>query len=197
VFFIIASVTLFVTEFLTASLFLYVSGKTVIELNNNIILNFLVSIPSRIMEYTILAFLIIKKRTILKANILKPVFESRISVFLTLTALIFDLMFMLTMVKIITYEKILNNISEKLQIIIILGITLFPLINLSALIWGFYNIKNRELKDKKMASDKINDIVAEINLYTDTDKYDNIKWKLYEISKEMKEISGCLYDLEK
>ncbi len=190
----LAFLILVLAEFSFATLFLYVSGKTVTEMNSNILLNFAVSIPPRIIEYSVLIFFIVRKRTLLKANLIIPILESKISLFLTIVVLVFDLAFMLIMIRIVTYEKILNNISESFRIVIILGITFFLLINLSALVWGFYNIKNRELQDKKDVSGRINDLVKEINTYTVTDKYDSIKWKLYEISKEMNEISACLYN---
>ena len=54
----IASLTVVLIEYAYIPFISYGIGKTIKEVNNNILLNFLVSLPAKVSEYSILAFLI-------------------------------------------------------------------------------------------------------------------------------------------
>lgn len=196
-FFILGFIILYISEFCYTSFILYGTGKTITEINNNILLNFLISLPSRLIEYSILIFLVVKRRTLLKANIIRPIFESKITTFLTFIVVIFDFVFMFVMVKAICYEKVLVNIPSDLRTLVIMGISLFPVINLSGLIWGLYAMKDGEIQANKVTSDCLYNLLNEITLYTNNDKFDNIKWKLNEVGLSIEKIAKNLYLTDK
>jgi len=196
IFLTLGVISVMVAEFIYMPIILYGLGKTMEEINNNVFLNFAFSLPSTLLEYLFLIFLIIKKRTLLKANIIKPISNSKAHIALTSIVVVFDLIFMLVLITVVCYDKILINSSFLFQIFIIIGTCIFPLINIFALAFGVYLKENKAVKKDKDASEKLKALSDKINLYTNDENYDNIKWKLNEINMEIEEISQVLY-LEK
>ena len=93
----------------------------------------------------------------------------------------------------IVVDKVLISISRLSQILIITGVTMFPFLNIFGFLWVFYLLKNREIKDKKNAFDRLQILLKDIELYTNTGEYKNIKWKLTEISMGIEDVSKTLY----
>lgn len=192
-FLLLGYLIIFISEQLYTPIFLYAAGETVTDLNNNILLNFAMSIPAKLIEYLVLVFFVIKKRTLLKANLLLPILENKVSKFLAYTIVICNFGFALVMGREICYERILSSLSMDIKCIIILSTVLFPIINISALVYGFYNIKNRDIQKQKEISGEIVKLLNGLKEYAECEKYDNIKWKLNEMSIDMKKIAESLY----
>ena len=196
-FLMLACVIVGITEALYIPFILYGTGKTLEEINNNIFLNLLVSLPSRIMLSSILLYFISQKRTLLKGKVLKCIISNSIVLTITSIVSLFNVIFFIVAFKIINYDRALLNMRLSMQILIIVGVILFPILNISGLLWNVYCIKNKEINDKKIASDKLSILLNEIKIYTEKENYDNIKWKLNEIGMGIEEVVTDLYkDIE-
>lgn len=193
VFLVVACIVVGLSEFVYVPFILYSTGKTLEKINSDIFMNVLVSLPSRIIQYSILLYFVSQKRTLLKGNVLKYIVESPILALISAVVALCDLLFCIVTYKLIVYEKILINISLTSQISIIIGVIIFPVLNILGLVWSVYYVKNKEMSDKKIASEKLNNLLDSIKSYTYNANYDNIKWKLNEIGMGIEEISTKLF----
>ena len=97
------------------------------------------------------------------------------------------------MCKAIIFDKALISMSHISQSFIIAGVVTFPILNISGFLWCFYLLKNNEIKDKRLASEKLNKLLKDIELYTDNSNFDNIRWKLNEIGVGIEDVAENLY----
>ncbi len=190
---LIVALAIGVIDLLSIPLVMYGTGKTIQELQNNVLLFFAISLSPRIIEYTILAFLIAKKRTLLKANIVNVVFESKILTTLSFVVLTANVVLLLIMVRFVFYDEILHSLAFDSRIIIILAACIFPVLNISLFFWSIYYVKNREVQKQRNLAEKLDYLTKEIELCTNSDFYDNLKWKLTSVQKDMEDISLNLY----
>lgn len=197
VFLLLGLIILYITEFTYTPFVIYATGKSLKEVNNDLLLNFLFSIPSRLIQYSILAFFVVKRRTLLKANIIKIIFGSKILAMWTLIIVTFDFTFMFIMVKVVGYEKVLASMPSELRFVVIIAICVFPILNISALLWCIYYVENRAKRKQKEVAEKLNILSNEIKKYTINENYDNIKWKLHEIETYIKQVGQSLYPVSK
>lgn len=196
-FFLLGLITIVLSELLYIPFILYMSGSTLQEFNNNIFLNFIVSIPSRVIQYTILICFVARKRSLLKGNIFKHIISSPILSSLTSIVFFFDFLFLYIMYYAIVYEKVLVDSLPSFQVMIIVGVILFPILNILALVWGIYYVENRAVHKQKLISDKLSNLLNNVKLYTNNENYDNIKWKLNEIGIGIEEVADSLYQVKR
>lgn len=193
----IALIILGLSELVYTPFLINGTGKTIEQINNDIWRNFLSALPSKVIVYSALAYVIVKRRTLLKGNVFKCIAESR---FLSVTILFivaFDLFFVYAVYNLTVYWRLLANLSHFTQVLVIITVVLFPLLNISAFIWVIYYVKNKEMQDKKVVHDSLNRLFSEIMEYTNEENYDNLKWKLNEIGADIGKIAGDLYNSEK
>jgi len=93
----------------------------------------------------------------------------------------------------ILFDKVLIEISNISQALIISCVVMFPMLNISGLLLCFYIVKSIETKDKKNASEKLHSILMKIDQYKKCAKHDNIIWKLNEFSKDIGDVANILY----
>ncbi|MDP4180127.1 MAG: hypothetical protein Q8942_03440 [Bacillota bacterium] len=192
VFLMLASLITITVESSYAPFIIYGSGISLKELNDNVLMNFLSSLPTRVIQYSILAFLFAKKRTLLQGKILKTIFESSGLTIFTSVLLSSNVIFMIAIMKAIGSEKVLSHLPFELRAIIIIGTCIFPLLNIFICFSSIYYVKNRESKKNQMIVQKLNYLSNNINLFSDSKKNDGVKWKLFEIQQEISEISKNL-----
>lgn len=193
VFLLLAALCVSVIELTYLPFMVYGTGKPLAEINNNMLHNFIISIPAKIMEYSLLAFLVLHKRSLLKARIIKMVFESKILTAFMLTTLLADFSFLVFMLKIVCYESVLSSLSVDLRLVVFVAICIFPVFNISALIWCTYFINNREATNKKKASDRIKKIMEKIQAYSEKANYDDIVWTLNGLNANLGEVADDLF----
>ncbi len=182
-----------ILELLYIPMVLYGTGITLEQLSNSFSHYFLLSLPSRFLQYSILLYLISKRRTLLKGRLIKNMLSSPILIIIFSFLVLCNIFFLWLMYNFIVYDKVLIGFQRISQIFIIIGIVSFPMLNISALLWGFYYMKNSETKDKKKASEKLYILLKEIEIYTNNENYDNIRWKLNEIGMGIKDVAQNLY----
>jgi len=180
-------------EFIYVPFLLYGTGESLLIINDNIFLNFLFSLPARFLEFSIIIFLLVYKRSLLKARIVKMIVESKFLVTLTIAALIVNLNFYIIMYNIICYNKALTLLSAGLRIAVVLGVCLFPIINLSALVWCTYYVKNNEAVRKKAASETLRKIAAELKSHLEGGNRDHLVWVLNGLVANLQVVADELY----
>jgi anionic cell wall polymer biosynthesis LytR-Cps2A-Psr (LCP) family protein len=94
--------------------------------------------------------------------------------------------------KAIVFDEILAAMSDTSITFILIGIVLYPILNISGLLWGFYYLKDREVKEKKIASDNLHNLLKDIESFTNSENYDTLKWKLNEIGIGIKDAADKL-----
>lgn len=171
----------------------YGINKPLAEINNNMLSNFLLTIPLKIMQYSLLAYMIARKRSLLRARIIKMITENRVLLVIILIALFTDVSFLVFMNKLVCYDNVLTSLSIMLRLVTIICICLFPILNLLAIVWCTYLVKNNEAINKKEASDKIKNVVAQINSYMESGDYVNVKWTLNGFKANLEEVANGLY----
>lgn len=185
--------TIGVSEFIYMPFVLYSTGLTMSEISNNFLLYFTLSLPARFLQYSILLYLVCRKRTLLRGRLFKYIFaNSKLSILFSLFGT-FNVVYIVVMYKAVVYDRALALMPISSQIITVMGIILFPLVNTLGLMWIPYYIKNLETIDKKNATQKLQNLINTIEIYTNNGDYDNIRWKLNEIGISIEEVSNSLY----
>lgn len=193
IFYSLGFLTIGLSEFVYTPFVLYGANLSMLEINNNFLLYLLLSLPSRLLQYSLLLYFVSRKRTLLKGRFLKHILSNPILTVIFSVLVVFNVSFLWMMYKVIIYDKVLISISHFSQIIIVFGVIFFPIINISGLLWGFYYMKDKETKDKKIANEKLCILLKDIELFTNNDNYDNIKWKLNEIGMGIEKVANSLY----
>lgn len=193
VFFLIGFLSIGIFEVLYLPLILYGTSMTMPDIRNSLLIYFLTSLPARLLQFTILSYLVSRKRTLLKGRLIKNMLSNSVLTVIFSLLVFFDIMFLQMFGTAIMIDKVLISIPHLSQMFIITGVVIFPILNISGFLWGFYLLKNKEIKDKKTASEKLYKLLKDIELYTKNDKYDNIRWKLNEIGVGIEEVAEALY----
>ncbi len=194
IFFLIGFLSIGITEFIYVPFVIYGTGLTMDDIRNNLLIYFMTSLPARFLQFSLIAYLVSRKRTLLKGRLIKTILSSPVVAVVLSVLVILNILFLQMMCKAIIFDKVLITISRISQMFIITGVVLFPILNISGTLWSFYFIKNKETHDKKNASEKLNKLLKDIEIYTNNSKYDNISWKLNEIGVGIEDIAKNLYE---
>ncbi len=190
---LVAFMLLAFCELLYVPMFLSVMGMTVAELNDHILFNFLLSLPERVMQCALLAYLIARKRSLLKAHLLKMVFESKLLTALTLGNLLTNVGFMVFMTRVVVHEKTLAAFPAELRFAAILVICLFPLVNLAALLGCTYFVYNRGAEQKKEVAGNVREIITQVETLSENGNQAKVIWKLMGLYTNLERVAQDLY----
>jgi len=193
IFFMISFLTVGIFELLYIPLILYGTGLTMAQLRDSFLPYFLMSLPSRFLQYSLLLYLISRRRTLLKGRLIKNLVSNPILLFIFSLLVLSNIMFLWFVYNSIVFDKVLIAVPRLTQIFIIMCTVIFPMLNISGLLWCFYILKNKEAKDRKTASESLYKLMRDIESYTKNEKYDNIRWKLNEIGLGIEEVAKKLY----
>lgn len=182
-----------ISEFIYIPFVLYGTGLTLSEVDNNFPLYFILSLPTRVVQYFILLYFVCKKRTLLKGKLIKSILSMpKLTVIFSFLLLI-NIVFLEMMVKAIAFDGMLVAMSHTSLTFVLIGVVLFSMLNISGIFWGFYHLKERDIWDKKIASDKLRSLQKKVELYTNNGNNDNIIWKFNEIGMDIERIADSLY----
>lgn len=193
VFYLIGFLSIGISEFSYLPIVLYSTGLTMPEIRENLYLYFLLSLPARFLQYTLLSCMISRRRTLLKGRLVKNLLAHPVLIVIFTFLVLTNILFLWFMYRSIIFERKLLNIPVLYQFFTTIGIVSFPMVNISSFLWGFYLLKNKETVDKKVASEKLHILLKDIESYTNNEKYDNIRWKLNEVSMGIEEVAEKLY----
>jgi len=185
--YIIAALSVGLSEFLYTSIILYSTNLTMVEVNNNITLNFVMSLPARVIQYTLLIYFVLIKRTVLKGNIFKIFTSNHLLMNLFIFIVILNSAFLAILYKIIIYNKVLINLPNIIKAIIIMGVMTVPVLNITGFILATYYLENKALISKKKTSNTLENILNDIKTYTVNNNYETIQWKLKDICTKIED----------
>lgn len=193
IFYMIGFLSIGIFELLYIPLILYGTGMTISQFDNSFLLYFLLSLPSRFLQYSLLLYLISRRRTLLKGRLIKNILSNRVLLVIFSLLVFSNILFLWFMYKSIVFDKVLISVPRLNQAFIIMCTVIFPMVNISGLLWSSYLLKNKEIRDKKNASEKLYKLLENIELYTNNENYDNIRWKLNEIGVDIEAVAKTLY----
>lgn len=194
-FLLLGFISLGIAKLIYAPIILYATGITVKEINNNILLNFFISLPSRLLEYSLLIFFIIRKRSFLQGKIFKVIFKSKILSLISAITLLINASFLILITKLVVFDRALSHSSDFLQYSLIIGTLVFPIFNISSLIWSVYYVKNQHLAQQKKVSDEIQSLRKDLEQLKNSDnslEHKNLKWELTSAENKLMSISDNL-----
>lgn len=181
---------------------LYFSNVTIKEIECNIVLNFMILLPIRILQYSLLLYFVIKKRTLLQGHWLKLILSSNLLTVLLIIIVTFNILFSLILYKALISYKILSNTNLDVEsgssiLFLFIGIILFSMINILGFLTGCYYLKDKEMKDRLSEAEKLYNLSENIRMYINKGNYDNIMWKLNGVSIEVENIADSIYQENK
>ncbi len=197
IFFIIGFLSVGITEFACIPFILSCTGFTMTEIRDNLLIYFITSLPVRLLQYTILFYLISRKRTLLKGRFIRHILSNPILTVIFCFLVLFNILFIQMFGSAINNDKVLIYIPHFSQFFIITGVVIFPILNISGFLWGVYLLKNQEARDKKNASEKLYRLLKDMEFYIKNEKYDNIRWKFNEFGMGIEEVAKTLYTASK
>lgn len=190
----------FVTQILNilfVSLVTHVSNITIEQVNRDFLLSFAISLPIRVIQYILLLYFVIRKRTLLKGRWLKHILSYPLLSVLFLIVVTFNILFLKIIYETVTNYYILEVMSNNSILILLIVVILSPIINILGFLIGCYYMKNKEIKEKSSEVEKLNNLSQNIRLYINNGNYDNILWKLNGVSIEVENIAKSIYDKDK
>jgi hypothetical protein len=133
----------------------YVTGKNDEFFNSHVIYNFLLALPERVIEFTIITYMIFRKFNAFKFNFVKAIMESKLLLFVTLFTLLFNISVVLIGCYYFGFQMVLSGLDFMPQLSIIICVFMFPVLNIIALLTIVYNTKKREYFEKQIKKGEI------------------------------------------
>lgn len=180
-------------EALYFPLLLSALGKDIIDINNNIWMNFMYALPERVVEYSILIYALMKKASFSQLRLARIILNNRFITGAFFATLVINIAFLLVMGKLIGFDRILSELSLVVQSAIVVMVIAFPILNISAFILTLYHIFNKEEHVRYMIRENIESFVYDMKIFTENGNYN----KVNELINEMEEDILNLYDISK
>lgn len=182
---IISLMMLLIAEMTYIPMVVYLTGKELTEYNHSIYLNFLLALPRGVILYTILFYILIKKESLVNINVLKVIVKSKSIAAVTVFVLLFNMVFLFIMWKLITYDKILVHLSSATQIVVIIASILFPIFNVIALWCMIFGLKSKEVYEKTLSKERLNQLADILKVYAQNGMYDKIDLVLEDLKNNI------------
>jgi hypothetical protein len=147
---------------------LSILDKPIEYFNNIIILNFLLSIPTRVIQLCIILFITTKKNNEVKVNLFDTILKNKVftNSFITMLVLIISVIMYAT--KLLMINNILLNMNIIDQLFIVVILTSTPII----LVTWFLMFVNYLLKKEKQIQQTYENLIIQDNVMTDVENKD-------------------------
>ena len=185
---LISCFTLILIEFTYVPLLYYVIHRTYTDFNNSTLLNFIIAIPERIIEYSLVAFFLIRKATFLKANFFKTIVSSKTLTIIAICIIVFNMVAFSAIGKLIWFDRILINYSLSIQVIMVVTVFLFPILNITAFLAAIYYIRNKEMYRSFLTKEIMNRLTEDLWSYTNNRDFDKIELTLKDMDANIHDI---------
>ncbi len=179
---------LMISESIYIPLILYTMNKTIAEINNSFLTNFLLSLPSRLIQITIILFVLLRKTTFMKANLIKPIIKNKSLSIISLTTVIFNVVLLAILGKLIIFDRILIDMPLYIQLGVIILTVSFPFINILCLVIAIYFVANKSSQKEHTARVEFNDSLEKIKVFASLGKYEEVKIMLDRLDNSIREI---------
>ena len=140
-------IVLSIAEGIYVPITLFLLNKSILYFNNNIMYNFLLALPSRIFEYSLCAYILIKKNNSVNINLINIIIKNKFLKSSFLSLIIFVNMFLLYFTKLIGFDNILSNLSFIEQLLIVIGSISFPIVTI---VWFLLIVNYISVKEKQI-----------------------------------------------
>jgi hypothetical protein len=167
--------------------------KSVTDINMGVHLTFLYSLPERVIEYSLLIYVLMKKASFSQLRLANVILNNR---FVTVTFCIFvnmNIFFLLVMGKVTMFDQILSNLGIFSQLLIVSLVIAFPIFNIAAFILTMYHIFNKEEHVRYTMRENIESYIYDMKIFAENGNYT----KVNELINEMEEDILNLYDISK
>lgn len=188
IFLILGYITIGISEMLYFPFIQLGLNISINEINNNLFINFLLSLPAKFFQFVVILFFIVKKHSLLKINVIRLIHMNPILLTLTAIIVIINLLFLWIMNSLIITNNILVELSLTLQLSIIVGSILFPLLNILVTFCLILYFRSKEINNNKNIQENLSDMLTLINKSTTENNKNSIAWKLKEFNLCVDEI---------
>lgn len=192
-FLVLGLAVIFLCESLYIPLILYGTGIELRDLNNDVLKNVLVSLPSRLLQYLILIFIVARKRSLGVIDIKKLLIDNKWIFGSFSFLLFFHIIFMVFMTKLIAVERLLISLQFSIRLIAIIIISAFPLINIISFIIIAYQMKKTEHKKKQAVYLRVEQIANDVDSLMLAKEKTNDMYHLQLIRDKITELINLIY----
>ncbi len=189
-----------ITQILNFSFITFViniSNMTIEQVNKDFLLSFAISLPIRVIQYILILYFVIKKRTLLEGRWLKNIISCPLLFVIFFIIVAFNILFLKVIYNAVTNYYILEVMPNHSILITLIIVVLSPFINVLGFMIGCYYMKNKEVKEKSIEIERLNNLSQNIRLYINNGNYENILWKLNGVSIEVENIAKGIYNKDK
>ncbi len=176
-------VTIFQTIYVP--LLLYGTNTGIQALSQPGVTPFLWSLPELAMIFSVIAILAVRKNTNTRVRFLMILSRNKVVLAISIALLLFNVIFLAVMIKLICFDKILLDINFINQLLIIVTVVIFPILNVSLLMIALYSNYYRETMRLLLSRDRINTLVNILGVYAEEKNYDKIDSIVNDLYKQV------------
>ncbi len=166
-------------------LLLYGTNTGIEELYKPGIMPFIWSLPELAMIFSVISILTVRKSINLRARFLIIVSRNKVVLAISIALLLFNILFLAVMIRLICFDKILLSLSFLNQLLFIVIVVIFPVLNVSLLMVALYSNYYRETIRVLLSKDRINTLVNILEIYAEEKKYDKIEGIVNDLHKQV------------
>ncbi|MCX7923404.1 MAG: hypothetical protein N3B21_15550 [Clostridia bacterium] len=181
-------VVMSIIQFSYIPIIFYATNTNMNELDVLGLQSFILKIPERVVEFSLILYVLIKKGNYLKVNFIKTIAKSKTLTSATVLTIILNLVFICIMCKFIAFDKILANLSFTTQLIIIETILTFPILNLALLWVAVYHITSKESYERALTKERLKTLTSILEAYASNRKFEKIELVLTDINKHVNKL---------
>lgn len=171
---ILSFITAMIFQLIYAPLVMFGTGISIDEINKSILLLFFWTLPERVMEFSLLILITVRKNMASKINIFSVLSKNKSVAFITLFLLIFNVAFLAIMGKLICFDNILANTSLLNIVLITALVIIFPVMNISLLLVVVYSVYYKYSIRLLLSKERINTLVSVLAIYAEEKNYSKI-----------------------
>lgn len=169
-------------------LLMYGTNLSISEMSQPGLYQFLWSLPERAMEYTLLACLLLKKNSFIKFNFIKTVMQNTALKITTIIIALFNISFLAMMIKLVGVDKILFKLPLFMQILSLVLILLFPIVNTFTNLFVAYYIENKNAQKSFIIQEDLKVSISDIKFYLNRGDYERIGDELKYLEQDANEL---------
>lgn len=169
---------------------LFLLGKSVSQMNSDILLNTIMALPERLIEFTVLALYIIRLRS--KANqneiyvdLFRTIKRNKALLCFGIGTMAFNIFWLISWGTVFTIYRYSIGLSLPLMIhaIWLVGIVLVPTFIIIAFVFCVYFLRKDEIREASLYKKRLKSYTNIARIYTQKQKYDKISSTLDDIEK--------------
>ncbi|RCX10448.1 hypothetical protein DFR58_12940 [Anaerobacterium chartisolvens] len=158
-------------EFMYMPIVINLISATVVEINSSVFLNFLLTIPERLLEILIIAYFLKRKFNAFKIDIIRTISKSRAMTIFSLILLSINIFIIGLGGKFIIFDRCLVSLDIGKQLFFIIETLIIPIFNMVIIYVIVYNMKYKEIAEKVVKRDNINTVIAIVDSSLNEGKY--------------------------